>query len=180
MTRWSNSIVGMVPVYRIRDETFSKAISKDNNYQEAVRNVCTVHNGMREFDQILGIEVSAFFFERLSQIIGGSIQESIAAYPLARENIRRKKIRCLLHSTRERAIGHAIVQAAHDERIPVVSWQHGGAGYCYHPMMPFIEFINSDWHFVFGVAVSQSLSLYRRLCRIGENSDFCPSRIQFS
>ena len=158
---WDDSVVelyraGMVPVYRIRDETFNKAISNDENYQEEVRKVCTVHPGMREFDQILGIEVSTFFFERLSQIIGRSIQESVAAYPLAREKIRRKKIRCLLHSTRERAIGHAIVQAAHDAGIPVVSWQHGGAGYCYHPMMPYIEFINSDWHFVFGEGVAQN------------------------
>jgi len=158
---WDDSLVdlfkaGMVPVYRIGDETFNNAFPKDNNYQGAIRKVCTKHPGMREFDQILGIEISAFFFERLSQIIGRSIQESIAAYPLARRIIHQKKIHCLLHSTRERAIGHAIVQAAHDEGIPVVSWQHGGAGYCYHPMMPFIEFINSDWHFVFGEGVAKS------------------------
>jgi hypothetical protein len=158
---WDDSLVelyrgGMVPVYRIMDETFNKAVSKDNNYREEVRKVCTVHPGMREFDQVLGIEVSAFFFERLSQIIGRSIQESITTYFFARRKIHKKKIRCLLHSTRERAIGHAIVQAAHDEGIPVVSWQHGGAGYCYHPMMPFIEFINSDWHFVFGEGVAGS------------------------
>jgi len=158
---WDDSLAklymsGVVPVYRIWDETINKAISNDNNNQEEVRSVCNMHPGMREFDQIFGITVTIFFFERLSQIIGRSIQESITAYPLARKKIHQKKIRCLLHSVRERAIGHAIVQAAHDEGIPVVSWQHGGAGYCYHPMMPFIEFINSDWHFVFGEGVAQS------------------------
>lgn len=100
---WDDSLVelyraGMVPVYRIRDETFNKAISKDENYREEVRKVCTVHPGMREFDQILGIEVSTFFFERLSQIVGRSIQESSGVYPLVRRIIHQKKIRCLLHS----------------------------------------------------------------------------------
>jgi hypothetical protein len=158
---WDDSLVeffgaGMFPVFRIRDENFNMAISKDNDFREEVRIVCTAHPGMREFDHVLGIEVSAFFFERLSQIIGRSIQESIAAYPFTRRMIHQKEIRCLLHSARERAIGHAIVQAAHDAGIPVVSWQHGGAGYCYHPIMPFIEFINSDWHFVFGEGVAGS------------------------
>jgi len=158
---WDDSLVelyraGMVPVYRIWDETFDKAISRDNNYREEVRKICNEHPNAREFDQVFGMDVSVFFFERLSQIIGRSIQESIVVYPLARRIIYQKKIRCLLHSVRERAIGHAIVQAAHDAGIPVVSWQHGGAGYCYHPMMPFIEFINSDWHFVFGEGVAES------------------------
>jgi hypothetical protein len=158
---WDDSLLelyrgGMVPVFRIRDETFAKAISSDNIYWGDVRKICNENTGMREFDQVLGIDVSTFFFERLSLIIGRSIQESIVVYPLARKIIYDKKIRCLLHSVRERAIGHAIVQAAHDSGIPVVSWQHGGAGYCYHPMMPFIEFINSDWHFVFGVDVAVS------------------------
>lgn len=158
---WDDSLVelyrgGLVPVYRITDETFNKVISKDNKYREAVRKVCTRHPSMREFDQVIGIGISTFFFERLSQIIERSIHESIAVYPLIRRTIPQKKIHCLLHSVRERAIGHAIVQAAHDAGIPVVSWQHGGAGYCYHPMMSFTEFINSDWHFVFGEGVARS------------------------
>ncbi len=158
---WDDSLVelyraGMIPVCRISDETFNKASSRDNNYREEVRKVCNEHPGIREFNQILGIEVSALFFERFSQIIGRSIQESITAYHLARRIIPQKKIHCLLHSVRDLAIGHAIVQAAHDAGIPVVSWQHGGAGYYYHPIMPFIEFINSDWHFVFGKRVAES------------------------
>jgi len=161
---WDDSLAelyraGMVPVYRIRDENFDKTIKsaeKFDNYREEVCSIFAAHRGMREFDQFLGIDISSFFFERLSQIITRSMQESIIVYPHAREMIRREKIRCLLISVRERAIGHAIVQAAHDEGIPVVSWQHGGAGYCYNPMMPFIEFINSDWHFVFGDNVAAS------------------------
>lgn len=158
---WDDSLVelfrqGMTPVYRIRDETIYELISNDRDYQSDVRNLCNVHPGMREFDHVLGIDVSGFLFELISQIIGRSIRESIAVYPLAREMIKKKKIRCLLYSVHISAIGHTIIQAGHDEGIPVISWQHGGAGYCSHPMMPFIEFVNSDWHFVFGEGVAKS------------------------
>ncbi|MDO8871797.1 MAG: hypothetical protein Q7V05_03580 [Methanoregula sp.] len=176
---WDDSLlelhrIGMVPVFRIRDKTFDKDISKNNNYQKEVQKVCKAHPGMREFDQILGIGVSAFFFERLSQIIGRSIQESIAVYPLTSKIIFQKKICCLLHSVRERAIGHAIVQAAQDAGIPVVSWQHGGAGYCYHPMMSFIEFINSDWHFVFGESVAVSYRTTSKRIGLKKTPTFVP------
>jgi hypothetical protein len=158
---WDDALVelyreGMVPVYRIWDDTFNTINSLDTTYRDEVRKICSVHPGMREFDHVLGITISRFFFERLSQIVGRSIQESIAVYPFARQMITRKKIHCLLTSTLEHATGHALVQAAHDTGIPVISWQHGGAGYCYHPVMPFIEFINSDWHFVFGEGVARS------------------------
>jgi hypothetical protein len=158
---WDDSLVElyksrMVPVYRFWDKTLDKALSENNNYREEVRRVCKVHPAMREFDQILDIDVSAYFFDRASMIIGGSFGESIHSYHMIREMIQQKKIRCLLLSVHERAPGHAVVQAARDAGIPIVSWQHGGAGYCYHPMMPFIEFVNSDWHFVYGVGVSES------------------------
>jgi hypothetical protein len=158
---WDDSLVelykaGMNPVYRIRDETFNKILSGENNCQDEVRKVCNKHPGMREFDQILGIDVSAFLFEWLSRFVGRSIQESITVYPIARRIIHKKKIHCLLYSTCSHYIGQTIIQAAHDAGIPVVSWQHGGAGYCYHPKMPFMEFINSDWHFVFGEGVAGS------------------------
>jgi hypothetical protein len=147
---------GLSPVYRVTDEDLDRAPPAILDYAEEARTICSSHPAMREFGAILGIDVSSLFFERASRIIGNSYGESIHAYHIARAMIHRKKIRCLLHSVRERPFGHAIVQAARDEGIPVVSWQHGGAGYCYHPVMPFIEFIGSDWHFVFGEGVAES------------------------
>ncbi|MDD1690315.1 MAG: hypothetical protein LUQ66_06600 [Methanoregula sp.] len=158
---WDDSLIelfreGMVPVYRIRDEFLTNDITDDTASCEEVRNICGVHPGMREFDTILGIDVSTFFFERLSEIVGRALQESVVAYTYARKKIRRKNIQCLLLAACDTTMGHAIVQAAHDTEIPVVSWQHGGAGYSYHPLMSFIEFVNSDWHFVFGEGVATS------------------------
>ncbi|WML66569.1 MAG: hypothetical protein METHP_00002 [Methanoregula sp. SKADARSKE-2] len=156
---WDDSLVelyqqGMTP-YRIHDDSFP-ASTTGTDYRGKILDICRTHPGMREFCLIGGVDISPFLFERISQIVERSIRESSVAYPAARRTIQEKKICCLLHSVREHPTGHAIVQAAIDEEIPVVSWQHGGAGFCFHPMMPFIEFINSGWHFVFGKGVAES------------------------
>jgi hypothetical protein len=151
---------GICPVYRISDTDFcsgaGSAPEEDRKNREYVKNLCRSDPAVREFSTILGIDVAEFLNERISGVVGNAIGPSIASYRGTRELIRKRAIRALLHSVRERAAGHAIIQAARDEGIPVVSWQHGGAGYCYHPIMPFIEFINSDWHFVFGEGVQKS------------------------
>ena len=147
---------GVCPIFRLSDEDIDRTYSNVQNYHEVVQKVCCSHPAMREFEQIFDIDVSSFFFDRASRIIGDSFGESIHSYLMTREMISQKKIRCLLHSARDRPRGHAIIKAAHDEGIPVVSWQHGGAGYYYHPIMPYIEFIDSDLHFVFGKGVAES------------------------
>jgi hypothetical protein len=158
---WDDSLVELyknriLPVYRITDEVFKKNPSRIQKFKDEVRRVCNSQESLQEYSNILGIDVSTLFFERLSHIVGSSIEESIISYNTTRHLLQQKKIRCLLHSTRNCALGHCIIQASRDENIPVVSWQHGGAGYSYNPMMPFIEFINSDWHFVFGEDVAEN------------------------
>lgn len=161
---WDDTILelyhrGMCPAYRLTDEIIDQSDTAVRNYYDEVYKVCSVHPDLKEFEEILGIEVSSIFFDRVSRIIGEAFGKSMYTYDLTREIIQQKKIRGLLHSVRSRPMGHAIVQAARDEHIPVVSWQHGGAGYCYNPIMPFIEFINSDWHFVFGRGVEENYRL---------------------
>ena len=158
---WDDSLIefyrqGMYPIYRITDESFESSCSPFPDYGDEVRRVCTQNPAMREYDSILGIDVSDFFYKRLSQIIGASIAESVASYQSAQKIIQRKKIRCLLVSTRENASGNAVIQAAKDCGIPVISWQHGGGGYAFWPMIPAIEFYNSDVHFVFTEKVAQN------------------------
>lgn len=158
---WDDSLdelcrAGISPVFRITDEDIDRQCPKTHAYNENVYRICSSHPAMKEFETVLGIDVSSFFFDRAARIAGNAFNESIFAYEMTRKMIRQKKIRGLLLSIRERSIGHAVVQAAHDEGIPVISWQHGGAGYYYHPIMPFLEFLNSDLHFVFGRDVAES------------------------
>lgn len=158
---WDDSLfelyrAGICPVYRITDEKIDQILPSTQRYRETIHSICNSHPMMKEYDKILGIDVSDFFFKQFEKIIGDAIQESLTSYDQTRDMIRCKKIRGLLRSVHVRAIGQSIVQAAHDEKILVFSWQHGGAGYYFHPIMPFIEFIHSDYHFVFGEGVSAS------------------------
>jgi hypothetical protein len=176
---WDDSLIefyrqGLYPIYRITDESVERACSPFPDYGDEVRRVCTQNPAMREYDCILGIDVSDFFYKRLSQIIGTSIGESIASYQLAQKMIQRMKIHCLLLSTRERATGYAIIQVSRDLKIPVVSWQHGGGGYAYWPMIPFIEFMNSDWHFVFSEKVAKNYLITSDMVGLKKNPVFFP------
>ena len=158
---WDDSLIelyqqGISPVVRLFDDTFDAEIQKYPDYSQEIFTVCRKNPALRKYDKILGIDVSEYFFLRLSQIIAKSIPEAIVAYQTAGAIIQQRKIRCLILSTCEHATGHAIVQAAHDAKIPVVSWQHGGAGYSDFPLVPYIEFFSSDWHFVFGKKVAEN------------------------
>jgi len=147
---------GMYPVYRITDESVDEAYIETPGYYNQIIEMCGSHQQLREFDDILGVDVSKFFFHRFAQIVETSIKESILSYRFARDLIQKKKIQCLLLSTRERAMSYAIIQAARDSGIPVVSWQHGGGGYTVWPMIPYIEFYGSDVHFVFSEKVARN------------------------
>jgi hypothetical protein len=147
---------GISPVYRITDESVDRYGIRTPKYYDQILEICGSHPRMREFDQIFGIDVSDFFFHRLSEILEITIKESVSSYQFAKELIDKKKIRCLLLTTRERAMSYAIVQAARDAKIPVVSWQHGGGGYTFWPMIPFIEFFGSDVHVVFSERIVQN------------------------
>lgn len=147
---------GFSPVYRFRDADYVCSAGGEDIWKTRIGMIFRNHHSFREFDRILGIQISDFFFAWCTHILTTSVLESQWAYSEVRKKIRDDKICCLLHSVRDSAIGHASLQAAHDSGIPVISWQHGGAGYCYHPLMPYIEFNGSDWHFVFGEGVAGS------------------------
>jgi hypothetical protein len=175
---WEDAFVelyraGMYPIYQISDETFAD-VPTDYSSNSEISKVCHSNQSMREFDHILGIKVTEFFFARITKIIGSSIRESIISYCYTKEIISQKKIRCLLLSTRAGATGHAITQAARDAGVPVVSWQHGGAGYSYNPIMPFVEFINSDYHFVFGESVAENYQTTSDRIGLGKIPYFVP------
>lgn len=167
---WDNSLSeffqrGIYPVHRITDESFKNDLKGYPDFCDDVQKIYVSNKTLREFDHILGINVAPVILNRLSQIIATSIRESTGSYEIIRKMIQNKKIRALLLTTRERAAGHAIVQAAHDAGIPVISWQHGGGGYADFLMMPYIEFINSDWHFVFGEKVAEKFTYAAKVCR---------------
>ena len=158
---WDDSLTelyhkGWRPIWRIHDETTGRPTAPSNHYQASVLEFYKSHQELRDFDRFLSIDIAPFLSGRISEIISDSIVESIESYHRTRNLIEEKGIRALLISVRNRPAGHAAVQAARDAGIPVISWQHGGAGYSFHPMMPYIECVNTDLHLVFGPPVAES------------------------
>lgn len=101
-------------------------------------------------------DLSPLLFEKMAVIISHSVRNSIRAYR-AFEYIHKKiPIKAVLLSVHTHSKSFAVVQAAHDTGAKVISWQHGGAGYTYQPLMPYIELFNSDYHFVYGEGVKSS------------------------
>lgn len=177
---WDDSLseffrLGIYPVYRITDEILKKNFAGYSDVGDDIQKIYVSNKTLREFDHILGINVKPVILDRLSQIITTSISESTGSYEIIRNMIQNKKIRALLLTTRERPASHAIVQAAHDAGIPVISWQHGGGGYADFLIVTYLEFINSDWHFVFGEKVAERFTYAAKVCRFDKIPFFFPS-----
>lgn len=160
---WDDSLTefyrqGVHPVFRINNTGVARTPVDTSDFEEEILRICNKEPGLKEFEEILGVDVSSFFFKRLSRILGISTSDSIRCYERAKEQIANGRIRCLLLSTRENACPNAVIHAAKDSGIPVVSWQHGGGGYTFWPMIPAIEFFHSDVHFVFTESVAHTYS----------------------
>jgi hypothetical protein len=159
---WDDALVelyrdGWGPVHRTGDKTAQNP-SSFPHLQDTVRDVLDSHPSLLEFAEFPSIDYRPFLTERIGALISESVTESIESYRRIRDMISGKGIRALLISTQERPAGHAAVRAARDAGIPVISWQHGGSGYAFHPMMPYIECINTDLHLVFGTPVAEKYS----------------------
>jgi hypothetical protein len=176
---WDDSIqhlfrFGITPVYRVTDDVINTDLKRSRDFSDEIKKIYISNSSLRECDQILGINVAPIILNRLSQIISNSIRESIVSYEIARKQIKDKQIRALILTVRPHPAGHAVVQAAHDSGIPVISWQHGGAGYADFLIIPYIEFINSDWHFVFGEKVAEKYAHSARMCGFEKLPYFFP------
>ncbi|MGE5832581.1 MAG: hypothetical protein ACM3X8_06645, partial [Methanomicrobiales archaeon] len=156
---WDDALVelyrkGWRPVHRLDDEVAGSPPASAST-QKIIHDIVAAHPQLQEFRRFLSIDTGPFLSERISTIVSDSFVESIASYRRTRDVIAKKGIRALLVSILSRPGDHAAVQAARDSGIPVISWQHGGSGYTFHPMMPNLECAHSDLHLVFGTPVAE-------------------------
>jgi len=156
---------GTIPVFRITDAEILSRLKDRERYIRYADDVCKSLEELRAISSMWGIDACEFLKNRIARSVGLSITESLSAYTLCRQMIDKHKIRCLLISVRSSPPGNAVIQAAHDAGIPVVGWQHGAAGYCYHPMMAYIEYLGTDYHLVFGKGVAENYQ--KTLLRMG-------------
>ena len=115
-------------------------------------------------DTISPIDLTALIIPRCVHIIAYAKQEAQATYEQVQVLLTDKKVRCLLLATRSSPKGNAVVRAARDHGIPVVSWQHGAAGLMDHPIMVQVELRGSTTHLVFGKGVAVNYTRMLQVC----------------
>jgi hypothetical protein len=96
------------------------------------------------------VDFSPLFADRLLRLL--LIYQELAP-PLARaflEIFKRKPPAALLAGTRSNFREQIPAHIAHRYGIPVISWQHGAAGYFDQPIQFYDELMNSDFHFAWG------------------------------
>lgn len=154
---------GIHPVHRLFSSCSPDSVESPEEteiFKEIVW-ICKNSETIRQYSFVSGIDFSPVIFEKIAAIVSRSAVLCEKEYIWSTLNLEKKQVRVILVSTQAQHLDKAIIQAARDKGITVISWQHGGAGYCYHPVMYYAEFFNSDIHLVFGEGVADS---YRKTC----------------
>ena len=148
---------GFHPIIRcLNTDTDVNRPDDEKRLKDLLLNIFKDSDLIKKASGMYGIDASPLLFEKLSVILAKSIIDSQYAYQHFSDLMLEKKPDSVLISTQAHPVDRAFIQAARDNKIAVISWQHGGGGYCYHPLMQFAEFIESDVHLVFGCAVKVS------------------------
>jgi len=150
---------GIAPVYRISVDFhwLDKATKQDLDNLHAVWYRLQENSEFRSLFIFHNIDFYPLVKERLEFLVK---QMSIACLITVQDVmnlIAKKNIKAVIASTFSTCTGHSIAQAAHNSKIPVITWQHGGYGAMdIHPFVNYFDLINSDAHFVFGDGVIDS------------------------
>lgn len=149
----------ILPVFRMTDKTFSSNISTPDSITctyNTILTFCKEQASLRQYTLFGSVDASALFFERISSILSHVITDCADRYTQSKLFFEKTQARCLLLSTQAFHGDRAVIRAAADLGMKVISWQHGGSGFCYHPMIVQAEFLDSDIHLVFGEGVKKS------------------------
>ena len=150
---------GILPVLRITDKTFSSRTSTPDSITytyNAILTFCKGNTSLRQYTRFGSVDASALLFDRISSTLSHIIPDCADRYAQSQLFFEKTRARCLLVSTQALHGDRAVIRAAADRGMKVISWQHGGSGFCYHPMIVQAEFLDSDIHLVFGEGVKKS------------------------
>jgi hypothetical protein len=147
---------GIVPVLRLKESNKTANPETLLELYEQVLEVCNKSEALKKYSCYRNIDLFPLLSKMIAEIMSNALVDYATGYSQFLVLVETSKIKCLLLSTQVKPFDQGVIRSAHDNNVPVISWQHGGAGYSYHPMMPYAEFINSDIHLVFGDGVKQS------------------------
>jgi len=160
---WDDSIDELLnydigPIFRIPDDFIwlSKceginSVEMDTAWQELKEN-----NDFRKFFLFNGIDFSSLVFDRFEFIVKQLTPVSLQVIQYTMKLIKRNNIRSIIASTLASCVGHSVACAAHNCGLPVITWQHGGYGAMENHLVEYMDFMQSDIHFVFGDGVVET------------------------
>lgn len=154
-------------ILRLDSTAIKKSVLSNNNDELSQKYSSNISESLKKYysinlSSLYPVNLSMILESRLTCFICKSIEECNAGYIFVQKYMRDHDIECLLISVHPTALDNTIVRATRNMHIPVISWQHGGAGYTYLPIMTHIEFAGSDLHLVFGDGVTRS---YEETCQ---------------
>ncbi|MDD4136682.1 MAG: hypothetical protein PHT99_02160 [Methanoregula sp.] len=165
---------GFNPIMRYHPEGDADFGNREKDLITRIEAICRQSSLINERAMVYGIDTRPVLFKKMSIILARTCMESVTAYQQFNDFLHARNPKCLLLSTQAYHVDRAIVKAAQDYGIPVISWQHGCGGYCFHPMMPFAEFIDSDLHLVFGEGVKAGYTNTSQRMGIQKPPEFVP------
>lgn len=150
---------GIAPVYRITDDFhwLEEAIEQDPGSLHTSWLNLQINPEFRPFFIMDGIDFYPLVKERLEFLVKRMSIACLFSVRHVTNLIANKNIKTVIASTFSTCVGHSAAQAAHNSKIPVITWQHGGYGAMeIHPIVNYCDLINSNAHFVFGNGVLDS------------------------
>jgi|GEM_PF-2261390 len=177
---WDYSIpalfsAGIHPIFHLfGSHSVQDDMARVAEFIEVLRYTWKPDNKIRQRWCIAGIDATPIIWEKILSIVSRSAISSEYEYARSTKILQNRRIRCILVSTQASHRDRAILQAARDQGIRVISWQHGGAGFCYHPFMYQAEFFRSDIHLVFGEGVADSYRKTSELLGLKSVPQFIP------
>lgn len=108
-----------------------------------------------DFFSFMGIDFLSILKERLEFIVKRSTKACIKTEKDMEGFINKNNIKAVISSVIATSLDHSAAKAAHNQKVPVITWQHGAYGAFHHQIINYLDLISSDYHFVFGDGVKE-------------------------
>lgn len=114
---------------------------------QLIKNVCIHRN----------IDFSGIMLTRLNIILEKSLADADEYLPYIKKILKTYKPCAVLCSTKSNFAEHILPHIAQKDGIPVISWQHGAAGFFKYPLLKYIEIDDSNMYLVWGSGVKEEV-----------------------
>lgn len=148
------------PIYRIRYDFHELITHVNKNENLDVAWVKLLNNqDFSKFFTFSGITFFPVIESRLQFLVEQITINCIRIAQDTEKIIVDMDIKAFISSVISNCFEHSVAKVAHNNGIPVITWQHGAYGAMYHPIIDYLDLISSDFHFVFGEGVAEQYAL---------------------